>query len=143
MKRTCSKCKQDLDISEFNQKGTNKQGDIRYQTFCKTCNAEYSSNWYKNNSQRIIDKNREYKQRMRVWYIELKESMICSICGEDHVACLDFHHNDPAEKDGIISESPRRWGKKKILAEIAKCTVLCSNCHRKLHWDEKYGPEAY
>ena len=66
---------------------------------------------------------------------EQKQGKCCAKCGESHIACLDFHH--PGEKDGMLSGAARSWSVKHILAEIKKCVILCSNCHRKLHWNEK------
>lgn len=60
----------------------------------------------------------------------------CIRCGEKHPACLDFHHRDPSIKEGHIGEF-RRFGKQRLLTEIAKCDVLCANCHRKHHHDER------
>jgi len=59
----------------------------------------------------------------------------CNKCGEDDKACLDFHHKNPNEKDGSMNEAVKNtWAKEKILKEINKCIILCSNCHRKLHF---------
>jgi hypothetical protein len=61
-------------------------------------------------------------------------------CGEDHPSTLDFHHEDPAKKEASVRQLlDNGYSQKRILAEIAKCIVLCSNCHRKLHWSED-GP---
>ncbi len=32
----------------------------------------------------------------------------------------------------------RRMSKERILKEIAKCDVLCRNCHAKLHWEIRF-----
>ncbi len=60
----------------------------------------------------------------------------CVHCPEKDPACLDFHHRDPGEKEGHIGEF-RRFGMERLLAEIAKCDVLCANCHRKHHRNER------
>ena len=61
----------------------------------------------------------------------------CVKCGEKDPACLDFHHRDgKINKEGHIGEI-RRFSIRRILAEIAKCDVLCANCHRKHHRDER------
>ena len=64
----------------------------------------------------------------------------CVRCGESDLACLDFHHRDPSEKEGHIGHI-RRFSVERINAEIAKCDVLCANCHRKHHRDERARPE--
>ena len=60
----------------------------------------------------------------------------CSICGMYHPGVLDFHHVDPSKKDFTIAKS-RTKSKEKFLRELDKCIVLCSNCHRILHWRER------
>lgn len=63
----------------------------------------------------------------------------CIKCGETHPACLDFHHrNGKSDKLGHIGVV-RRFAMEKLLAEIAKCDVLCANCHRKHHYDERHA----
>lgn len=64
-----------------------------------------------------------------------KKTLSCSNCSENHPACLEFHHLDPSKKDFLISKIIT--SKKKLTEELKKCIVLCSNCHRKLHYEEK------
>jgi hypothetical protein len=67
--------------------------------------------------------------------------MGCMECGEGHPACLDFHHKDPTEKAFAISRGGGR-SRESFLAEIAKCDLLCANCHRKRHFNEKTAHHA-
>lgn len=58
----------------------------------------------------------------------------CRGCGlTSPVDALEFHHLDPDTKEFGISVDgvPRRWAK--IEAELAKCILLCANCHRETH----------
>jgi hypothetical protein len=83
---------------------------------------------------RIRARNKKRKQALASWYAELKSVLVCRRCGEDHPACIQFHHADPSAKEVLISEAVRRgWGRARILSEIAKCEVLCANCHAKHH----------
>jgi hypothetical protein len=70
------------------------------------------------------------ERETRDWLRSLKVS--CSRCPENDPVCLDFHHRD--EKEVTVAATVKKgWSKERILVEIAKCDVLCSNCHRKLH----------
>jgi hypothetical protein len=65
--------------------------------------------------------------------------MGCADCGEKHPACLDFHHLDESQKGQTIARMVVRASPANIDAEIAKCVVLCANCHRKRHFNEQTG----
>lgn len=81
---------------------------------------------------------KKLRLKLRKWLEEIRASRGCKECGERHPACLEFHHLDPKQDDIYLSDMvSRRLGRKRILLEIDKCVVLCSNCHRKRHWEEE------
>lgn len=90
--------------------------------------------YYKNREQRVAVKA-ERKEKLRKWFAEYKRrECSCENCGESHPACLEFHH--VGEKRMGVSEMVNTgFAKDKILEEINACRVLCSNCHRKEHYD--------
>ncbi len=135
----CPKCKRELESSAFNKKRCKNKQDFILQPYCRECNIKTSREWYQQHKERVIKKTAESRQRKMVWFGEFKQTLKCNTCGEAHIACLDFHHNDPLQKEGNISYLKRSYGKKRIMEEISKCTILCANCHRKHHWDMDSG----
>lgn len=85
---------------------------------CKMCRYEHI-------------KNRRHRIKLRA--LVYKGSK-CEICGYDRcVQALEFHHLDPNTKDFNISS---KWNSKSwetIQAELDKCILVCSNCHREIH----------
>jgi hypothetical protein len=57
----------------------------------------------------------------------------CSRCSEDDPRCLDFHHAKGPKLFTLAEAVSRSHSMKKVEEELAKCVVLCANCHRKEH----------
>lgn len=96
---------------------------------------QYRRDWYYRNRDaakaKVKARNRELACQLR----ELKGSLSCQLCGTSDPAVLDFHHRDPSTKEITIANAARLgWGKQRLMEEIAKCDVLCANCHRKTHY---------
>ena len=120
---------------------------------CRTCNRANARERYK----RLLDDPEKYDARLeysrnyqRVHKSELSARVngiiafvrshktACCYCGEDHPACLDFHHRDPDDKSFPLTKAHiGHRSLESIEKEIAKCDVTCSNCHRKLHYSLK------
>ena len=127
----CTTCNQEKPLTDFHKHTKKKDG---LQSFCKICAKKKDKDYYENNKSKCHAKSAKYVAATKVWIRNIKSSLKCKICGEDHPSCLDFHHLDPNEKDGSISNmTTRSASKAKILDEVSKCIVLCSNCHRKFH----------
>lgn len=123
---------------------------------CDDC-REYIRNWRSKHPRVLTDKQKErqkeishkhfennkeyYHQRtharrrvIRQFMLDIKSKLGCSRCPERDPVCLNFHHKDPKTKSGQLADAINEgWSKKKILDEIAKCEVLCANCHLKEH----------
>lgn len=117
-KRYCPNCKKYLVMSEFYLRRKNNCSG-----WCKSCVSKDT-----------INRGRKIKLEC----IEYKGGA-CKNCGYNKCqAALDFHHRNPKEKDFSIC---KRYSacklNDKIKKELDKCDLLCANCHREEHWNNK------
>ena len=62
----------------------------------------------------------------------------CTRCGYNkYQGALDFHHLDPKEKDFNPGHLKKYKFDDKIKKELDKCILVCSNCHREIHYEIK------
>ena len=135
--KNCNKCGLDKNEDEFTK---NKSNNLS--SWCNSCKREKAREWYKANKNQIKEKQSGYRKERRKWFEEYKLTLKCERCGENHPAVLDFHHLDPHSKEFTVSDQVWTRNPKHVMDEINKCIVLCSNCHRKLHWNEKQNSLA-
>lgn len=109
----CSNCERYLAIASYDKQANGLKSQ------CKNC--------LKNRQKRI---RINYKQEM-VDYLGGK----CQNCGYNKcLAALDFHHNDPRIKTITLSQRINNKPSEKTYLELDKCTLLCANCHRTVHY---------
>lgn len=111
--KICSKCKKEKPVSEFGKNKAKKDG---LQAECKECKSAYNKLHYQKNKETYLAKARESSKECEDYIREIKSSLKCSICGEDRWWVLDFHHENPDEKESCIATlahngSRKRWRK--------------------------------
>lgn len=87
----------------------------------------------------LSNSNYRYLKNSR---IRLKEKLVeykggkCERCGYNKcITALEFHHLDPNEKEfGVGNFEVLSFDKCK--KEVDKCILVCSNCHREIHYEE-------
>lgn len=78
----------------------------------------------------------------RKWVYDVKDARGgCCRCGEDDLACLDFHHETDQKVDTIARMLANGRPREEIREEMSRCSVLCANCHRLLHHNPPREPE--
>jgi predicted HNH restriction endonuclease len=97
---------------------------------------EYQRRHYEANKQAYIDRAAARKEVYRAQWTAFKATLACTKCGENHPSTLDFHHVVRSPENKKVHRLIANMAFKKAMEELKKCIVLCSNCHRKLHWEE-------
>lgn len=128
--RTCARCRRVLPTRDFPLR--RKDGIKRY-GHCRDCKAAYQRQWYERNRNRHVravnDLRRERRRRNRRLMDEAKNRP-CADCGQMYPPyVMDFDHVR-GTKLGNVSEMVSSATTLALLAEIAKCDVVCANCHR-------------
>jgi len=113
--KICSRCKINKDNHNFY-----KNGD-RLRAMCKTCMIPGEKS-----------KRQNTRKRLQI-FIEAQKNKPCVDCGNRFNPWqMDFDHRDATTKINDVSVLCfiKRASIKRILEEIAKCDLVCSNCHR-------------
>lgn len=81
------------------------------------------------------DNRRKIRERNRDYVRKIKESNPCVDCGQKyHYSQMDFDHLG-GKKETIARLANSEASIKTIKNEIAKCELVCSNCHRLRTWE--------
>lgn len=103
-----------------------------YSKLCKSCkivvakerklnSKDYQKQWHTN--RRI---------KIKQYIFNYLSSKSCNQCGISDVLVLEFDHKNPKRKSFNLGQAfmDKSMTLKKVEQEIAKCVVLCSNCHK-------------
>jgi hypothetical protein len=128
--RRCGQCRELKPLSEFNWR---RKAHGQRDNLCRPCRSVYKREHYLANKQRYVDQARARKRMLALertaYLIEFFATHPCVDCQEADPVVLEFDHLADKSFD-IGHELPyRKW--QSILDEIAKCEVVCANCHRR------------
>lgn len=80
------------------------------------------------------------QKKYRDWIVSYKKEHQCAVCGNNDFRTFEFHHKRSDDKTfDVASYITDGRGFNQIKKEIAKCTLLCANCHRILHYNKRHG----
>jgi hypothetical protein len=133
--KTCKGCGQLKAIDQFPKNGKLPNGGQRLSNRCAPCKKIYDVGKYYEHRTKILERKSWSKRTIRpehqklVWQY-LKDNP-CLRCGETDPVVLEFDHREPQFKYKDISKMIGHNSTEKLLEEIAKCDVLCANCHRR------------
>ncbi len=91
---------------------------------------EYQRTWRAKQPGYAARKSRERARRFRLRIGHIKLERGCADCGyREHACALDFDHL-PGEPKVFTLAYGYKYPWSMVLLEIAKCEVVCANCHR-------------
>ena len=79
-------------------------------------------------------RNMARRERLRI-ESKIQAGGKCIQCGYNrYPQILEFHHRDPSQKTATLGTLfSKGVGPKTLAKELAKCDLLCPNCHKEAH----------
>jgi hypothetical protein len=128
--RRCGRCKRNKSPENF---AWRRKARGQRDNYCRPCRAAYKQEHYAANRQRYIAQAGRRKKLLIAERIEYLVAFLrehpCMDCGESDPEVLEFDHLRDKEFGIAQGLRDREW--QSVLDEIAKCDVVCANCHRR------------
>jgi len=102
----------------------------------------YANTYYANNKAAVIAASKTSAKAYKDQWRSFKATLACIKCGQNHPATFDFHHTDSNTKEASVNKLVKNRAFKRAMEEVQKCVVLCANCHRIHHHDERLNKKA-
>lgn len=144
MKR-CPSCRQTKPLDEFHRSALRRDG---VQSICKLCRAALDRDRYARERDVRVRRNREFVRSRVDWLRSLKVGRPCTDCGRVlPPEAMQWDHLPGTPKRGDVSTLTGR-SMQEILQEIAKCELVCANCHvirtfKRAGWTLRESPARY
>jgi hypothetical protein len=103
----------------------------------QTKQKTYASTYYEKNKATVLAATKKSVKKYKDQWRDYKATLSCVKCGQNHPATFDFHHVDRTTKEASINKLIKYRAFKQAMEEVKKCIVLCANCHRIHHHDER------
>lgn len=130
--KVCSMCKTWKPLDDFHRKRSSRDGR---QSRCRACNIAGQIRVHAENGDlcrdRIRDRGYRVRDRNRTLVLSYLLEHACVDCGESDPVVLDFDHVRGSKLANVSFLVFRLRAWKVIREEIAKCDVVCANCHRR------------
>jgi len=123
----CAKCGELKPLDRFSFKS--KAAGVRHKA-CKDCFNLYQKTAYKARPHVYKDKAKRFQERLKILRDEAKNRPCMDCGGSFPPYVMDFDHRPGTAKLGDPAHLVGRASAKLWRAEISKCDVVCSNCHR-------------
>ena len=96
-----------------------------------------SQQYHAANKEKIAERKKAKRDARSLVLLEMNDFR-CNDCGEEEheLGFFDFHHVNPNDKEGSISQMLSSSRFERVLEEVKKCVMLCPNCHRRRHMEE-------
>lgn len=157
MNKSCMDCgERDSRLLEFDHRHGTKHKEIsdmlscswekilteinKCDVVCGNCHAKRTARDTNNYKHRFHINNEIPSEINKTWGWQQKTYIInyllehpCLDCGEHDVRVLEFDHRDDAHKEAAVGNLVKA-AIRRLIAEIEKCDVRCSNCHHLKHW---------
>src|SRR5712692_1194263 len=123
-KKRCARCHREKPLSDFRKKHRQV-----HQPYCRPCQAEYHREHYLKNAAAYKASAKRRLERMKK-ILRVGKSRPCADCRVQYpYYVMDYDHKDRSKK--LDSVTQLVWESEQTLRdEIAKCDVVCANCHR-------------
>lgn len=123
--KECSVCHRN-DV-EFHKNASKADG---LQTVCKGCKKTVGSQYFQTTKVKASLRKKHYKKIVRQWVFDYLKTHPCIDCDESDPIVLEFDHRSN-KKMNIAEMIGTGYSVETIQAEIDKCDVRCSNCHKR------------
>lgn len=123
--RSCAKCGQSKPGSDFHRSRT---GQFSY---CGECRRAYDRRYYAERGKAArLARTRAWRDSARAWMDALKAGRPCADCGETFPPfVMHWDHLPGHRKIAEISVLVGNRRRGIVLEELAKCELVCANCH--------------
>ena len=128
--RKCGRCGQLKPTSDY---AWRRKARGQLDNYCRPCRATYKHEHYTKHRALYVVQAQRRKQALAleraVLIVGILRKRPCADCDETDPIVLEFDHL--GDKTFDVAKGLRDHSWQAVLDEIAKCDVVCANCHRR------------